>query len=83
MRKLPFEDGAFDHVRAVAIAKGVPENMVSPIPSPATMPRLIYLQWDPLFEEITRVLCPGGSFEMVEEGQLASRPLSSRFLSVQ
>ena len=64
---LPFEDGEFDHVRIVGIARGVPEKKVRPDTPHRKVLSLIPSQWDYLLAEVHRVLCDGGHLEMIEE----------------
>ena len=76
--KLPFDDDEFDHVHIKSIARGVPENKVC-IHTHMLRRWLIVLQWQTIFEEVNRVLCPGGVLELVEEGEsLRSSPLPCR-----
>ncbi|EIN13949.1 S-adenosyl-L-methionine-dependent methyltransferase, partial [Punctularia strigosozonata HHB-11173 SS5] len=61
--RLPFDDDEFDHIHIARLAKGIPESKVRS----DEFLNHDYPQWSSLFEEVLRVLRPGGAVELLEE----------------
>ena len=67
--RLPFEEDEFDHVHIQSIAQGVPENKWDNLFDVRRVPTHFYESSSSfLLQEINRVLRPGGSVEIIEDG---------------